>query len=307
MTFEELEQRIYSLYREERYEEALRVLEEEREAMEGRAALAAVWTACLQCVGGQAGPALATLERALADGMWWSPVTLRREDDLVALRGRGRFEAVIEVSDRRMRAERRGDPVLLLIEPKEPSGTLLIALHGAWSTAAGVAPRWEPAAETGVTVAVPQSPFASTSDVGLFSWPEPGVEEEVAATLVRVRASRRDRVVLGGFSQGGRLAVVMALRGAPIAVSGVIAVGAGLLPEERVDVPAPGPHASAFWLLTGEHDHSRSAVEAVHAALVDRGYRSFLEVVPALGHEFPDDFARRLPKALDWVLEAPGS
>jgi predicted esterase len=305
MTFEELDERVLTLYAEGRYAEALDLLERERTAVAGHPAVAAFYVACLHCVDGSPNIALDTLERGLAAGLWWSPVTLGRESDLAPLRGRAEFGALLRESDRRMRAARVTEPVMRISRPERPSGTLLVVLHGAWSTAADVAPYWEEAAGAGVTVAVPQSPYPVTSDGGRFSWPEPGVQEEVSDALSRVKASEAfdpDRVILAGFSQGGRLAVDMGARGEPFPVDGVITVGAGLLPEENPLVPGPGRVAPPFWFLTGEHDHGRESVERFHATLTDRGYRSRLDVVAGLGHSFPDDFAQRLPGALEWVL-----
>jgi predicted esterase len=308
MTLEELRDRVYALYAEGRFDQALHVLEAERDALGGHEATGTFWATCLLSVAGRPDEAVATLQAGLDRGLWWSGSLLNWESDLDAVRGRADFRKLAGESDRRMRAGRTTTPVLVVHRPERPTGALLIALHGASSTAEAFAPHWEAAARFGVTVAVPEPAFPSTSDADGFSWSEPGVGDEVEAILARIRADHAidpDRIVLAGYSQGGRLAVEMALRAEPFPVRGVISVAAGL--RSRAKPPMPDLPASAprFWFLTGEGDFSREAIEACHDALLARGVASSLEVVPGLGHELPGDFAERLPAALDWVLRQP--
>jgi predicted esterase len=304
MTFEELGGAVFALCSQGRYEEAIGLIEQEGDALRGHEARGVFWTACLRSVAGDPDHALAVLREALDRGLWWSPVSLEWDSDLEALRAHPEFRELVEASGRKMRGAATADePVMVVRDPEHPTGAVLLALHGASSSAATFAPRWEAAAALGVIVAVPQSPYASTSDGDAFTWPEPGVEEEVTETVARLREQRPvhlDRVVLAGFSQGGRLAVDMALRGEPFPVRGVITVAAGLGPG--TEVPGLRRGAPRFWFLTGERDVGRDAIEAGDEALQACGFDSRLEVMPGLGHAFPDDFQDRLPEALEFVL-----
>ncbi len=155
---------------------------------------------------------------------------------------------------------------------------------------------------------MPQSSFPASSDGDDFAWPEPGVEDELRAAVGGLQESHdvdAERLLLGGFSQGARLAVDMALRGEPFAVRGVVTVAAGVRPGTEVPAWRRDEAPPLLWFLTGERDVSREAIEELHMTLRDRGFGSRLEVVPDLGHEFPADFGDRLAEALGWVLGGP--
>jgi predicted esterase len=307
--FAELSDDVYRLYSAGRHEAGLGLVDRALPEFPERRATITFWRACLLSVSGRVEEALETLRRGLEQGMWWTDVILRADADLDPLRGLQEFETLIVGSGRRMREEMgRPEPELLVLEPDRPNGALLLALHGGSGTAERFAPRWDAAREAGVTVAVPQSPYPSTSDRTGYTWAEPGAGRDVANAFDRVRASRDvdlDRLLLGGFSQGGRLAVAFALRGDPAPCRGVIAVAAAVRHVDEVlgvvggTVAGPRP---AFWLITGKADFSLEPNRELHRRLNDRGLRSELTVLPDLGHDFPGDFSRRIPGALRFLL-----
>jgi hypothetical protein len=56
------------------------------------------------------------------------------------------------------------------------------------------------------------------------------------------------------------------------------------------------------WILAGELEPGLEQIVRLHHELTLRGVACHLEVAPQLGHEFPEDFATRLPSAIDFVL-----
>jgi hypothetical protein len=56
------------------------------------------------------------------------------------------------------------------------------------------------------------------------------------------------------------------------------------------------------WLITGDRDAAQQAVELLHAQLLDAGLECRIDVIPGLGHTFPDDFGERLKAALPFLL-----
>lgn len=56
------------------------------------------------------------------------------------------------------------------------------------------------------------------------------------------------------------------------------------------------------WIVTGEHDHFRPGLEAFFTRGRAAGLECELEVVPGLGHDFPDDFPTLLVRGLNALL-----
>ena len=307
--FGALSDRVYALYAEGRYGAALELLRDQGPAFPEWSATTAFWTACLEAMDGDQDAALLTLRHSLEEGHWWSPVTLEWDPDLDPIRSRPEFRAIVEEADRRSREATSGQqPVLEILGPDAPTGAVLIALHGGGGNASEFTPHWRAACDVGVTVAVPQSPIRSTSDSpDRFAWPEPGVEDEVAATLDRVRAAvdvDPNRIALAGYSQGGRLAISMALRGEPVSIRGALTIAAGIRDGESMAglISSAAARGVRLWSLTGDHDFARPALEDLHTRAEQDGLQTRLTVVHGLGHAFPDDFSSRLASAIEFIL-----
>jgi predicted esterase len=119
-------------------------------------------------------------------------------------------------------------------------------------------------------------------------------------------ATRRCPVtIIGGASQGGGRAAAIALTGDPFPCRGLVAIVSTY--PDLPDVPASSRQAAArhlrAYLLTGDRDTMRDQVERLHADLTAGGVQAELDVVPGLGHEYPDDFPSRLGRALEFLLE----
>lgn len=141
----------------------------------------------------------------------------------------------------------------------------------------------------------------------MYTWDEPAqAERDVAwayGDVVQSQPVDRGRTVLAGVSQGGALAIDLALKGAPIPACGFIAVVPS--PRGTEAALAHAPHAARRgvrgWILTGDKDPRVGKVHSLHELLVQAGLTCQLEVVPGLGHEIPEGFPARLARALEFV------
>lgn len=112
-------------------------------------------------------------------------------------------------------------------------------------------------------------------------------------------------LVMGGFSQGAALAVLLAAEGRLPGIRGCIAVApsAGWM-GELIGPEQPSLAAMRYLMLIGAldpgHDHGRLLAEQLRAG----GGDVRLDVIEGLGHDYPTDFAQRLPAAVHWVLTA---
>lgn len=302
---------MFAAYAEGRYREAMELALAVRRRHPSRAARADYWVACLQCRLGDPDEALATLEAGLAAGRWPNPDRLRRDPDLEPIRDLPEMVRILEVSERRRQQQQAGArPELRVLAPPTRSlaarPPLLMALHTRGGDADESLHHWRAAVDAGALLAAPQA--TRVEGPHEFAWGESS-EDEIRAHLTaleRDRAFDRARLVLAGASQGARLAVSLALRGAPVESRGFIAlVGA---PEIDGPLRAAASDAAKRGLrgifVTGDADVARPGVERAHAALVAAGMAVRLEVVPGLGHAFPADFDARLRAALAFVLDA---
>jgi hypothetical protein len=112
-------------------------------------------------------------------------------------------------------------------------------------------------------------------------------------------------VVLGSASQGAGHAVRLAMSGViPRCRAFVAVVGAAALDAIEPSIAAAADRL-VRGMVAGEDDVLvRRRRETIHAELVRRGLECRLEIVRALGHWYPDAFAVRLSRALDFVTEA---
>lgn len=313
--FLRMRQDVFGRYRAGDYAGALDAAQAAAARFPDRDATTIYWIACLEAQSGQHDRAVHTLRAALTRGLWWSAQLLQSERDLAPLRERQDFrETVAEHDRRRMTAEASSSPEVVIVPPEDRGAAfigkaappLVLALHMRNSSARDAVPWWAPVAAGGAVLALPQS--SQRVSVTGHCWDdEARAHQDLAWALAEVRRHNQfdpDRVILAGASQGGKLAVALALHGAPIRARGFIAVAPSITdPAPLLQlVAAAAARGLRGWLLTGEKDGCRPGVEALHRHMEAEGRPCVLCVVPGLGHDFPNDFAARLPAALEYVL-----
>lgn len=303
--FLELQDLVFRLYREGKYEEVLEAsLQAESEFPEQRPKTT-YWIACMQSMLGRGDEAVGTLHSGLSDGLWWSPQRLRNESDLKLVQDHPRFQQILEACEGRMRqAQADSKPDLIMIEPETDLRASLIALHMAAGNARDTAPRWESAASLGLRIGVLQSSQIDSWEGA--SWLDRSLAlQEVDWALKRMREEATDSrpLLIGGASQGGAVAVEAALTGRPVAFTGFIVIVPSLPRIEELDAVL---HQAALrrvrgWILTGDHDYARSQIEQFHEQ-VSKKINCRLVVEPGLVHDYPPTLPERLREAVSYVL-----
>jgi dienelactone hydrolase len=117
-----------------------------------------------------------------------------------------------------------------------------------------------------------------------------------------------ERVAIGGFSMGGRQALMLGLTGA-IQVKGVIALGPAL--GESLDgwmsyLEAAKKSKLRVSLIVGDMDHPPFIYHPtlrLAEVLNQHEIPCQLKVYPGMKHEFPPDFAEILPEMLAWIMD----
>jgi len=254
------------------------------------------WIACLHARAGDADAAVATLRAGSERGLWWAPEMLRDDPDLEAARGAAGFDDVVAESERRMAAAREGAEPALLTEGD--GERVLLALHGRMGIVAEALDAWRPAAGAGFRVAALGSSQLLSS--GVAGWDDLVVarrELDWAQAQLGVRPR-----VLGGFSQGGMLAIAEAVAGrADGFVALAPSVGRVGMPALEALRPQLGRPDLRGAIVIGAEDLRLEAALELAAAAEHLGTPLRLDVVDGLDHAYPPDLEERLPGLLAFV------
>lgn len=292
----ELARRLFAAYGRGAWAEALQAAERYTELVPDEAE-PLYWVACLRSLAGDGAGAVAALEDGVGRGFWWSPSMLREDADLRRAQDEPAFSRVVEVSERRM-AEARRDAVPALLVDGE-GGDVLLALHGRMGNAQGALEAWRPAVGTGLRVAALGSSQLWASGVAGWDDLETARRElDWAEAQLGVAPA-----VIGGFSQGGILAICEAARGrtdAFVALAPSVGrVGMPTLDELRPLLARRGLRGA---IAIGADDLRLEDARALVAAAAEAGTPILLEVVDGLEHAYPVDLDQRLPRLLDFAL-----
>ena len=285
---------------------ALAALEEAAERFPEQAARATYWRACLLALLGERVAALRALEGGLADGLWWAPSELLGDEDLSPLGSLAGYAALLDVCGARHRAaQAEATAERLVLDAERSSSVLLVALHGRTETAADAAMRWRPATYRATVLAVGSSRLVAP---GQRVWDDRALAaRELGDAVEDVREERSvDRLVLGGFSQGGALAVEEALVGADAFVAVAPSLGrVGMRgPDELAELlPGAAVRRVRGVIVTGERDPRLANAERLAEDADAAGLAVRLDVVAGVGHVFPPDWPERLRDALAFALD----
>ncbi len=315
LTFLELMNQAFQLYKAEEYDQALDLVTREFPHFPEQAHRLYFWRACLACQTDQTEQALDLLEEAVEAGYWYNGTQLREDEDLDPLQGLPRFEKLVEVClERQAAAQALAAPHLTTLEPVGTSPTdgppwpLLLTLHGNNSTAEVAAEHWSAATSLGWLVALPQSSQVVGPEA--FGWNDwEWARDEIQSHDVALRERHSidgKRVVLGGFSMGGGLAVWLALTGA-IRARGFILVGP-YVPDMDQLISSIEPDAVGRlggYIIVGEEDEVCHEISLSLAEILSvQGIPCELEIHPGLAHEHPPGFEKSLARALEFILQS---
>ena len=313
---------VFRYYEEKRYNEALAVAREAFRRFPESDAMTSFWIACLQNRLGNHDEAIQTLQSAVGRGIWWPTGTLQ-DSDLDSIRDSPDFRTIEEECKRlQQQAPKIGKPELMVRVPTDYSDgrdyPALVVFHARYGERPEIsAEEWLPVASTGTILAAPWSSQMYASDGRC--WDDPEVSErDVKWTFEQLGARYRlnpERLVLGGFSQGGALSIYSALKRV-VPCRGFVAVAPSdwVRPEEKRAterkelskpfesfVKASDCRGLRGAIIIGEKDPFYPKIEQLYALMVERGLDGKLVVEPGLGHQYPDEFEGKLNRAVDFV------
>ncbi len=311
-TFEALTTQFMLHFRAQEYPQALELITREGPHFPADRAWADYWRMCAAARVDDRALLYAIAEQSLAEGHWYGPVLWRQTPSFQSLQGDPDFERLVAAS--RAAQEQDSPPteaVLLTETPANHSAAspLLLALHGNQGNAVNTRPFWQAALGEGWALALGQS--TQPLYKGAFVWDDLDASRATVtdhlSRLARELAFDPRRVVLGGHSMGGLVAIQMALEGA-VPVRGFVANGPATpfadAPEALAAlVGSAAERGLRGYLILGAADDSIEA-QAIHnlaATLRAGGLACKLEIVPGAPHAFVPGYEAALRRGLAFV------
>lgn len=309
-TFADLRNAFFRHYQEGEYDRVAALVEEHFNRFPERASMLYNWHMCAASLQGQYEKAEQIFAEAVREGHWWAEDILRGDPDLAPMQGRPGFERLVEISSRRHRqalAAARPELLTLLPDPELPGPyPLLLAIHGRGQSAQVAAPRWRSLTRRGWIVALPQSSYLTWD--GGYAWEDRVQAESEITAHYRALAEKftlePGRVLLAGFSQGGGLAISLALKQS-IPAAGFLSVAPFLAGIEDLE-PFPRLAEEARprgYLITGGQDLGQEHFGQIEDLLHEYGISYQREEHPDLGHDFPEDWDEARQRAVRFLLD----
>ena len=256
--------------------------------------------------------AIVIFQEAVDAGYWWTEDYLRSDEDLKSLQDLPAFNQLIEVCEqKRQAALSKTKPLSLPLQLPAQSAEalpLLLALHGNTQNAENSVSFWESAGEEGWFVVLPQSSQIVFTDAYVWDDLEWGGREikDHYDQLVGKYQIDSGKVVIGGFSKGGEMAVWLTLMNI-FPAAGFISVNPGgpFIDDLNKWLPllenCKRLSEMRGYFVAGENDPNLENIKALQKLLDSRGMTCELIIAPAIAHEFPEDFSQTLTQALQYL------
>jgi len=178
---------------------------------------------------------------------------------------------------------------------------LLYFLHGNNSNLSSLQAQWQHVLlNRRLIVVLAQSSYARSNFS--FDWVEyPDVISDFQKThevVLNEHSIEKKQVMIGGFSNGGRFAINRFLD-QDIKASGFLTFN----PSRTSKISEKDTHKGRGVIITGESDYLIKGQEEFSRLLEEAGFPLKFEVVQGSGHEYPDDFDRLLNESIKFLME----
>lgn len=312
-TYADLNQKMIEHFQAGEFQQAWDLIESEGANFPANRPLVDYWRMCAAARAGNSAHVYDVARQLHRDGIWFGEVMWRRTPSFKSLQGDAEFEQLVAESQKiQLQDAPSGTPVVLKQFPKQLSKKtpLLIGLHGNQNTAANTLPFWNPAVDEGFALVVPQSDQAMFKNA--FVW------DDLDASFGQVRYCfdslksqiefDESRVILGGHSMGGFVAIQMALTG-ELPVCGLIANGPALpfadTPDEyeKALILSKERGLRAYFIIGEEDvDIEQDAVRVFVDKMKSAGIPCELEVVPGATHDYNPNYDAALLRGLKFII-----
>ncbi len=300
----EFRSKAMELYRSGAHAEALSFVESEMHRFPDQHDVLYYFRIITAALSGRTDHALAVIEEALDRGLW-VPERDLRNPQLKALHDLPEFEDLVtRCKARHEEAMAEAKPyreTLAAAESQAGAAPLLVGMHGNAGNVDQGRAFWTPATELGWQVALLQSSQVYWPGRYLWDDMEKG-SREVVQHVSELEGFDPDRVVLSGFSAGGRLSMRLAMSG-EVKARGFVAIGPWLPSVEELKpyIATAKELGIRGWIQVNDDDQvCRQCAEDAYKLLHEAGIPCVFDLHQSGGHTYPAQFD--LTKALNFVL-----
>ena len=311
-TYAELNQKMLEHFQSGEFQQALDLIEREGGKFIAERLQVDYWRMCSAARVDNRAHVVKVADQFHKEGLWMGDILWRLTPSFKSLQGDSEFERLVTESQKLQAQDAPSDnPVTLKHLPKKVSKKtpLLIALHGNQNTAAGTLPFWKPALDEGFALAVPQSTQAMFK--GAFMWDDLDVSFGQVKTCLETMKKEiefdESRVILGGHSMGGFVAIQMALTG-ELPAHGLIANGPALpfadAPEalENALTSAKERGLRAYFIMGDKDvDIEQDAIRVFVEKMKSAGIPCELEIVPGATHDYSSNYDAAIVNAVKFI------
>ena len=176
------------------------------------------------------------LKEVLDEGGWYSELILRQSPSLNPLQGIPEFEELVKLSVRRSKQSIKSSNITIIPDNTDPPYPLMLSLHGGGGFVDDEYESWKTIVDQGYILGIPRSSNLYWSGIDSAYWPDYSSSvNEIKNYIDKINVNNiidTNSIFLGGFSQGGGVAVQIALT-SDIPVRGfvVVAPGGGIMDE----------------------------------------------------------------------------
>jgi len=315
-TWSEIEEAAITLMEEEKFEEALALVEQTASKLQGREFEVSDLTMNILFEAGRTEEALSVWEKGLEEGFFY--FVIPRSDTFDGVRRNDRFRKLVARNNQlREIAQSESKPKYKVIKPAsyspEASYPLVMIIHGGNQSIVKAMDRWDPTAIGGdVIIAYVQSSWRA--DTKSYRWDLGGVDiyslptaqDEVLGLyqeIVGAYAVDTDQVTLAGFSQGGNLALFMAAEGTIPAKGFIAGCPATRTPVSLETARAAAARGIRGTIFVGAEDWTAASAETTASNFEEAGNPVNHIVMEDKGHEFPDNFDKVLREAVKQIYQ----
>lgn len=312
MSVFELQQKLFELFDKKQYTEAIEIaniIENTNSDMKSKTYL---WRACLYCALEQPASAITQLTVGLNEGVWWNPNTLKNDSDLKPLQDLEEFKKIVTTCEAILKeAASSSKPEYLMIKPQHntlKSTPLIYSLHWRGDNIKRFSQYWDSGeASDNYIFAFPQS--SQIYGYNEYCWDDKEIaESDILNTLDQItddEGLENNDVIIAGASQGGKLALDLALKGSIPNLKGFILVVPAIREIQEYEELFNQAREKGLkgYIITGDKDYFYAGVSKLHEHLLKSNFPCELYVKKGMGHFFPEDFNSILPTAISYILE----
>ncbi|WP_166704526.1 alpha/beta hydrolase [Bacillus albus] len=242
-------------------------------------------------------------EAIIEKGFWYGNEYLISDDDLKPLHKFEVFHKMVQLCKEREELAKKTERADVKYIESKKKEKLLIAMHGDQENIGIVEPYWKSVLDQDYTLAIPQSSQIQFSDGFVWDDIHRG-KEELKEHYINFKESHTvERVIIGGFSAGARVALYTILQ-KDIDVDGFIFM-APWLPEveewnELLEV-LQDKHIKGYIVCGDQDEDCFECTQQFVQLLRDKNIEHEYKVVPNLNHDYPEGFEELLKEAIDYI------